>query len=126
MNEAFIWQEVGEGGFRELAAAFYRQIPGDDLLGPMYPSDDLEGAEQRLYLFLCFRFGGDTRYTERRGHPRLRMRHMSFRIGEAERDRWLRLMDAAMSECKISPAVRPGLEEFFVQVADFMRNQAPS
>lgn len=122
MDEVFIWQEVGEEGFRELATAFYRQIPGDDLLGPMYPKHDMEGAEERLYLFLCFRFGGDTRYTEQRGHPRLRMRHMPFRIGEAERDRWLRLMDAAMSECEISPSVRPGLEDFFAQVADFMRN----
>ena len=83
----------------------------------------MEGAEERLYLFLCFRFGGDTRYTEQRGHPRLRMRHMSFRIGEAERDRWVELMSAAMLECDISPGARTGLEAFFAQVADFMRNQ---
>ena len=125
MDEAFIWQEIGEKGFRELVAAFYRRISGDDLLGPMYPEHDMEGAEERLYLFLCFRFGGDTRYTEQRGHPRLRMRHMSFRIGEAERDRWVELMSAAMLECDISPEARTGLEAFFTQVADFMRNQGP-
>ena len=85
----------------------------------------MEGAEERLYLFLCFRFGGDTRYTEQRGHPRLRMRHISFRIGEAERDRWVELMGAAMLECDMSPEARSVLEAFFTQVADFMRNQGP-
>ena len=126
MDEALIWQEIGEKGFRELVAAFYRQILEDDLLGPMYPKHDMDGAEERLYLFLCFRFGGDLRYAEQRGHPRLRMRHMAFRIGEAERDRWVELMRAAMSECDISVEVRSELEAFFTQVADFMRNQGSS
>ena len=126
MNEASIWQEVGERGFRELAAAFYRRIPGDGLLGPMYSEQDAAGAEERLYLFLCFRFGGDRRYPEQRGHPRLRMRHMSFRIGEAERDRWMELMGDSMTECGLSPEVRSELQPFFAQGADFMRNQGPS
>ena len=126
MNEAAIWGEMGDEGFRRLVAAFYRRIPGDDLLAPMYPAQDLAGAEERLYLFLCFRLGGDSRYPEQRGHPRLRMRHMPFRIGVAERDRWLRLMDEAMTECEVGAEVRSGLEPFFAQVADFMRNQEPA
>ena len=117
---------MGDEGFRRLVAAFYRRVPGDDLLGPMYPARDLAGAEERLYLFLCFRLGGDTRYPEQRGHPRLRMRHLPFRIGVAERDRWLRLMDEAMTECEVGAEVRSGLEPFFAQVADFMRNQEPA
>ena len=126
MNEAAIWREMGDEGFRRLVAAFYRRVPGDDLLGPMYPARDLAGAEERLYLFLCFRLGGDTRYPEQRGHPRLRMRHLPFRIGVAERDRWLRLMDEAMTECEVGAEVRSGLEPFFAQVADFMRTQDPA
>jgi len=126
MNEAAIWGEMGDEGFRRLVAAFYRRIPGDDLLAPMYPAQDLAGAEERLYLFLCFRLGGDSRYPEQRGHPRLRMRHMPFRIGVAERDRWLHLMGEAMTECEVGAEVRSGLEPFFAQVADFMRNQEPA
>ena len=126
MNEAAIWTEMGEKGCRRLVTAFYRRIPADDLLGPMYPAEDLLGAEERLYLFLCFRLGGDSRYPEQRGHPRLRMRHAPFRIGVAERDRWLQLMGEAMTECEVASGVRGELESFFAQVADFMRNQGPA
>ena len=126
MDEAAIWEEMGDEGCRRLVGAFYRRISGDDLLGPMYPAHDLAGAEERLYLFLCFRLGGDSRYPEQRGHPRLRMRHMPFRIGEAERDRWLQLMGEAMTECGMSTGVSGALEPFFAQVADFMRNQEPA
>ena len=66
--------------------------------------------------------GGVPRYLEERGHPRLRMRHRPFRIGEAERDRWLELMGAAMVEAEVPPPVAAPLGEFFAQVADFMRN----
>ena len=123
MDEAGIFDEMGEEGFRRLVAAFYRRISGDELLGPMYPPDDLEGAKERLHLFLCFRFGGDSRYVETRGHPRLRMRHLPFRIGIAEQDRWLLLMGEAVEECGLSPEVGRSLGTFFAQVADFMRNQ---
>lgn len=126
MDEAAIWGKMGDEGFRRLVAAFYRRIPGDDLLGPMYPAQDLAGAEERLYLFLCFRLGGDSRYPDQRSHPRLRGRHMPFRIGVAERDRWLQIMGEAMGECEVAPEVRAELEPFFAQVADFMRNQGPS
>lgn len=82
-----VYTLVGEEGFRRLVAAFYRQIPGDPILGPMYPADDLEGAEERLRDFLIFRFGGPTTYLAKRGHPRLRMRHAPFAVGPAARDR---------------------------------------
>lgn len=105
-----------------MVAAFYRRVREDDLLGPMYPPDDWEGAEQRLAGFLLFRLGASTRYVEERGHPRLRMRHMPFRIGEAERDRWLELMRAAMDETGTPAEARSFLDPFFEQVADFLRN----
>lgn len=114
---------LGENGFNRLVAAFYRRVREDDLIGPMYPPDDWEGAEKRLADFLIFRFGGSDRYVEERGHPRLRMRHVSFAIGEAERDRWLDLMRGAMDEMGLAGAARANLEAFFDQVADFMRNR---
>src|SRR5436853_576961 len=83
--------QVGEDGFTRLVAAFYRHVPNDDILGPMYAAHDLEGAEQRLRDFLIYRFGGPQRYIEQRGHPRLRARHIPFRVDQAARDRWMQL-----------------------------------
>jgi hemoglobin len=119
----FLYSRLGAEKIAAMVAAFYRRVPEDDLLGPMYPSDDLEGAEKRLRDFLVFRLGGPQTYIEERGHPRLRMRHMPFSIGEAERDRWLALMDAAMEEAAIDPAHVAILRPFFAQIADFMRNR---
>jgi hemoglobin len=122
MDEAAIWQILGEEGFGRLVAAFYRRVPGDALLGPLYPDRDFAGAERRLCDFLCFRFGGVSRYVEERGHPRLRMRHLPFKIGAPERDHWLDLMRAAMEECEVPEEAAAPLTAFFAQVADFMRN----
>ena len=116
-------EALGEDGFARLVAAFYRRVREDDLIGPMYPPEDWEGAERRLADFLIFRFGGSERYLQERGHPRLRMRHVPFSIGEAERDRWLKLMGAAMDEMGLAGEARVNLEAFFDQVADFMRNR---
>jgi hemoglobin len=123
MNEAELYASIGENGISAMVAAFYRRIREDDLLGPMYPPDDWEGSEQRLREFLWFRLGGDTRYPESRGHPRLRMRHMPFSIGVAERDRWLKLMREAMEEVDLPAAAQLDLDAFCSQVADFMRNR---
>ena len=121
--EAVVMEALGEDGFARLVAAFYRRIREDDLIGPMYPPEDWEGAERRLADFLIFRFGGSERYLQERGHPRLRMRHVPFSIGEAERDRWLKLMGAAMDEMGLAGEARVNLGAFFDQVADFMRNR---
>lgn len=126
MDEATVMKVCGEEGIRRMVAAFYQRVREDGLIGPMYPPDDWEGAEERLVDFLLFRLGASTRYMETRGHPRLRMRHIPFRIGEAERDRWLELMAGAMDECGTPGEARAFLEPFFAQVADFMRNQPPS
>ena len=118
-----IAQEAGAEGIAALTAAFYRRVRTDDLLGPMYPADDFEGAEQRLREFLLFRFLGDSTYLEQRGHPRLRMRHMPFSIGEAESERWLALMDGAMEDVQFPAAAREAIGPFFKMVADSMRNR---
>jgi hemoglobin len=118
-----LYQQLGEPVFRSMVAAFYRRVKEDHLIGPMYPQDDWDGAEQRLADFLIFRFGGPQTYVEQRGHPRLRMRHLPFSIGIPERDRWLELMNQAMEETSISPEQQAILQPFFSQVADFMRNR---
>lgn len=121
MTEVF--DQLGEAGIAAMVAAFYRRVRVDDLIGPMYPADDWEGSEARLRDFLIYRCGGPPRYIEERGHPRLRMRHFPFSIGEAERDRWLALMTEAMDETATPEPSREILAGFFAQTADFMRNR---
>jgi hemoglobin len=123
MNEDRIWEVVGEEGFARLVSAFYRQVPGDDILGPMYPADDLRGAEIRLRDFLVGRFGGPPRYIMQRGHPRLRMRHAPFAIDAAARERWLLLMGTALRELAFPDEVDAALREFFDIVATMMVNR---
>lgn len=123
MNELDIYDAVGEEGFQRLVAAFYRQVPEDDILGPMYPADDLDGAEERLRDFLVGRFGGPQRYIERRGHPRLRMRHMPFPIDVRARDRWIELMENALDEAGFPADVDATLRRFFEAVATMMINR---
>jgi len=124
MNEEEIYRTVGEEGFSSLTANFYGRMREDDLIGPMYPDDDWEGSEERLREFLLLRFGGDERYLEKRGHPRLRGRHLPFKIGVAERDRWIALMSEAAAEEIMDEGAREALMAFFSQVADFLRNEA--
>ena len=114
----------GSEGFERLAAAFYRQVPGDDVLGPLYPADDFPGAEQRLRDFLIYRFGGPAVYIEQRGHPRLRMRHAPFPIGQGARDRWVQLMNRALDEAALPDEVQQLLRTFFGATATFLVNRS--
>jgi hemoglobin len=123
VNDDQIYDLIGEEGFRRLIRAFYSQVPGDDILGPMYPAEDLAGAEQRLADFLIFRFGGPPRYIEERGHPRLRMRHRPFAIGHAARDRWVTNMDRALDEAQLPAEAAQVLRTFFAEIATFMINR---
>ena len=123
MQEQDVYAAIGEDGFTRLVAAFYRRVPADNILGPMYPPDDLEGAEQRLRDFLIFRFGGPPRYIEDRGHPRLRMRHAPFEIGGAARDRWFTLMTAALDEVRLPAEADAVLRAFFSSTATFLINR---
>jgi hemoglobin len=123
MNEEQVYTTIGEEGFARLIRAFYAQVPADPILGPMYPRDDLAGAEERLRDFLIGRFGGPQRYIERRGHPRLRMRHVPFAIDTAARNQWVMLMDRALDEARLPDDVTALLREFFHGVATFMINR---
>ena len=124
MDDQDIYSAIGEEGFTRLIAAFYRQVPGDDILGPMYPRHDLAGAEQRLRDFLVGRFGGPQRYIEQRGHPRLRMRHMPFAVNPNARQRWMQLMTNALDEVKLPPHVDAFLREFFEGVSAMLVNRS--
>ena len=122
LSEGEVYSRIGEDGFQRLVAAFYAQVPGDEILGPMYPADDLPGAEQRLRDFLVGRFGGPRRYEEQRGHPRLRMRHMPFKLNQAARDRWVQLMDRALAQAELPGDAANVLRQFFHHMATFMIN----
>lgn len=87
----------GAETFRTIVARFYEQVREDEVLRPLYPEDDLDGAEDRLRMFLEQYWGGPRTYSDQRGHPRLRMRHAEFRIGFIERDAWLRCMHTAVA-----------------------------
>jgi hemoglobin len=122
ISEGEIYGQIGEDGFARLVAAFYRQVPSDDILGAMYPADDLPGAEERLKDFLVGRFGGPPRYMEQRGHPRLRMRHMPFKLDQRARDRWVQLMDRALDETKLPTESEDLLRGFFHHMSTFLMN----
>ena len=123
IDETEVYARIGEDGFARLIHAFYAQVPGDDLLGPMYPADDLAGAEARLRDFLVGRFGGPQRYIESRGHPRLRARHAPFVIDQRARDRWLQLMTRALDATALPAEADEVLRAFFADTATFMINR---
>ena len=121
LRQAF--EIIGDEGISRLVAAFYRRVPEDPILGPMYPESDFAGAEIRLRDFLRFRFGNRPDYIEQRGHPRLRMRHVPFAIDIAARDRWLELMDAAFKETGMPEAAARPMRAFLRSVATFLVNR---
>ena len=112
----------GEPAFRALIAAFFERVAADEVLMGVYPEDDLDGAEERLRLFLMQYWGGPQTYMEQRGHPRLRMRHAPFVIGEAERVAWLGAMRAALDESEIAEPYRGHMWEHFESTAAHMVN----
>jgi hemoglobin len=118
-----VFGRIGEEGIARVVAAFYARVPGDDVLGPMYPPGDLAGAEARLRDFLIYRFGGPQRYLEQRGHPRLRARHGPFAIDQRARDRWMQLMTEAIAEARLPADVDAVMREFLGGIATFLMNR---
>jgi hemoglobin len=115
----------GEPAFRLLVERFYSRVACDPILRRVYPEEDLSGATERLTLFLIQYWGGPSTYSERRGHPRLRMRHQPFTIGQAERDAWLRHMTEAVESLDPAPAVRKALLDYFETASTAMINAPP-
>jgi hemoglobin len=112
----------GEETFRRLVARFYAGVAEDPLLRPLYPGEDLSVAEERLRLFLIQYWGGPKTYGDQRGHPRLRMRHMPFAIGPAERDAWLARMRTAVDELELPPDLERPLWDYLTMAARSLQN----
>ena len=120
---AFDWVG-GEAAVRQLVDRFYDLMDLESAyaaLRAVHPPT-LEGSRDKLHWFLCGWLGGPDHYIERFGHPRLRARHMPFRIGIRERDQWMDCMRQAMLECELDPALRERLDAAFMNTADWMRN----
>jgi len=113
----------GEETFRRLVRTFYQKVAADPQLRAVYPSRDLGPAEEHLRLFLIQYWGGPAAYNELRGHPRLRMRHARFAIGEAERDAWLRHMRTALDELALDPGYDEQFWDYLVMAAHSLMNQ---
>lgn len=112
----------GEGFFKSLVDRFYSGVASDPVLRPLYP-EDLEVPNEHLRLFLMQYWGGPHSYDERRGHPRLRMRHAPFAIGLTERDAWLHHMLSALAEQRIDREDREQMAEYFRITATQLVNQ---
>jgi hemoglobin len=109
--------------FERLVDEFYRGVVDDEILWPLYPDQsDLDGAKRRLALFLAHYWGGLTTYLEERGHPRLRMRHMTFTVGPLERDRWLVHMARAVESVCHDDEIATEMMAYFTKAAEHLRN----
>jgi hemoglobin len=112
----------GEETFRRLVHRFYAGVAKDPLLRPLYPEEDLGPAEERLRMFLIQYWGGPHTYSAQRGHPRLRMRHVPFTIGEAERDAWLHHMRESLDDLALPPQLAKMLWDYLVMAAQSLVN----
>ncbi|MFB7911826.1 globin [Kitasatospora sp. NPDC056076] len=121
-EETFFEQVGGEDTFRRLTRRFYEGIAEDELLRPMYPEEDLGPAEERMALFLMQYWGGPRTYSDRRGHPRLRMRHAPFKVDKAAHDAWLTHMRAAVASLELPAEHERQLLDYLVYAAASMIN----
>ncbi|MCK2241211.1 MULTISPECIES: globin [unclassified Crossiella] len=112
----------GEDTFHRIVGRFYAEVAKDEVLRPMYPEQDLGPAEERLRLFLMQYWGGPHTYSDQRGHPRLRMRHVPFTIGPIERDAWLRCMRIAVDEAGLDQERRDQLWAYMEMAANSLVN----
>ena len=121
-SESFFDQIGGHDTFVKLVDAFYDGVKSDPVLRPMYPDEDMEGAVWRLRSFLEQYWGGPHTYSEQRGHPRLRMRHMPFKVNPDARDRWLSHMATAVDSLGLSEIDRAMLWDYLERAAHSMVN----
>ncbi len=117
-----LYPRIGEASLQELAKNFYEEVGKIPELRSLYP-EDLEAAERRIYLFLVQVLGGPQTYSEERGHPRLRMRHMQWKIDSKMRAHWMNAMLQAVDKVPLEQEIREELLGYFTQVANAMINQ---
>lgn len=116
-----IYDTIGEDQIQKLVGYFYTEVAGNPPLRKLYP-EDLEPAERRLFLFLVQVFGGPQTYSEERGHPRLKMRHMDWEIDPSMRDHWLNAMLTALDKLNPDQNAKELMMEYFIKVANHMIN----
>jgi hemoglobin len=120
--ESFYDQIGGEPTFTRIVEVFYAEVAKDDVLRPMYPEQDLGPAAWRLRTFLEQYWGGPTTYSEQRGHPRLRQRHVPFKVNPDARDRWLAHMRTALDAAELSPLHHAAFWDYLERAAHAMVN----
>jgi len=116
-----LYTQIGEASLQELTKNFYQEVSKNPELRSLYP-EDLDAAERRIYLFLVQALGGPSTYSEERGHPRLRMRHMQWKIDSKMRSHWMNAMLHALDKVPLEQEVREELMQYFTQVANAMIN----
>ena len=116
------YERIGEENIKKLIHDFYSEIKKDKLLSPMYKGD-FEGAEERLFLFMIQYLGGPTIYNEQRGHPRLRIRHVTFPVNDNAKKNWLNNMKIALDKSEIGDSEKEFLWSYFQQTAEFLKNK---
>jgi len=121
-GQSFFEAVGGHATFDAIVRAFYEGVAADPVLRPMYPEHDMEGAIERLTLFLEQYWGGPTTYSDRRGHPRLRMRHQPFRVNPDARDRWIAHMREAVARQNLAPLHAVTLMDYLERAAHSMVN----
>jgi hemoglobin len=112
----------GEETITAIVAAFYRGVAGDEVLRPLYPEEDLAPAEERFRTFLMQYWGGPTTYSDRRGHPRLRMRHAPFAVTPVAKEHWLTHFRAALDEVGLPAEQDARFWDYVTHAAQFMVN----
>lgn len=120
--ELSYYDKIGDQHIKKLIHDFYQEVRNDELLSPMYKGD-FEGAEERLYLFMIQYLGGPDIYNQRRGHPRLRIRHIGFPINEKAKEHWLRNMKTALDKSEINEADKTFLWNYFQHTGEFLKNR---
>ena len=121
-DDSFYAAVGGHETFQRIVDAFYEGVAADDVLRPMYPEEDLGPANERMVMFLEQYWGGPTTYSERRGHPRLRARHMPHKVNPLARDRWITHMTAAVRSAGLSPLHESEMLDYVERAAHSMLN----
>lgn len=116
------YSRIGDQNIKKLIHDFYQEISNDSLLAPMYQGD-FEAAEERLYLFMIQYLGGPTYYNEKRGHPRLRQRHVLFPVTEQAKQNWLNNMKTALDKSEIGVEEKEYLWDYFQKTGEFLKNR---
>lgn len=122
VDSSFYDEIGGEATIRAIVHRFYEGVATDPVLEPMYPEDDLGPAEERLALFMIQYWGGPTTYSDTRGHPRLRMRHVPYAVTPESSERWLLHFRAGLDAVDLTDTQRARFWDYVQHAAQFMVN----